>query len=69
MIVDEDEPYQDSDDDEDDDEPRNIPVKSVTPAIPSTLPEDTVTSERRLRFEERREPRRKQSGTGRKSEW
>lgn len=44
-IVDEDEPYQDSDDDEDDDEPRNIPVKSVTPAIPSTLPEDTVTSE------------------------
>lgn len=44
-IVDEDEPYQDSDDDEDDDEPRNIPVKSVTPAIPSTLLEDTVTSE------------------------
>lgn len=44
-IVDEDEPYQDSDDDEDDDEPRNIPVKSVTPAIPSTSPEDTVPSE------------------------
>ena len=45
FIHDEDEPYQDSDDDEDDDEPRNIPVKSVTPAIPSTLLEDTVTSE------------------------
>lgn len=44
-IVDEDEPYQDSDDDEDDDELRNIPVKSVTPAIPSTSPEDTVPSE------------------------
>lgn len=43
-IVDEDEPYQDSDD-EDDDEPRNIPVKSVTPAIPSTSTKDIVPSE------------------------
>ncbi len=45
FIHDEDEPYQDSDDDEDDEEPRNIPVKSVTPAIPSTSTKDTVPSE------------------------
>lgn len=45
FIHDEDEPYQDSDDDEDDDEPRNIPVKSVTPAIPSASPEDTTQPE------------------------
>ena len=43
FIRDEDEPYQDSDDD--DDEPRNIPVKSVTPAIPSTSTKDTTQPE------------------------
>lgn len=44
FIHDEDEPYQDSDDD-DDEEPRNIPVKSVTPAIPSTSTKDTTQPE------------------------
>lgn len=44
-ILDEDEPYQDEDDESEDEENRNIPVEPVTPALPSTSPEDTTPSE------------------------
>ena len=69
FIHDEDEPYQDSDDDEDDDEPRNIPVEPVTLDHPIRFSRRHHPSGGRPRSEERREPRRKQSGTERKSEW
>lgn len=44
-ILDEDEPYQDEDDESEDEENWNLPVEPVTPALPSTSPEDTTSSE------------------------